>query len=57
MLIVMAYGYAKPTGQVVPAVTGPAGNSPDGMKAVQERVFAVEDDRTQALIPFIDKNH
>ncbi len=57
MIIVMAYGYAKRAGQPAPAVTGPPGNSPDRMKAMQEMFSAFEDDLTQELIPFIDKTY
>ena len=57
MIIVMAYGYAKRTGQAVPAVTGPPGSSPDRMKAMQDMFSAFEDDLTQALIPYVDKTY
>jgi enterochelin esterase family protein len=56
MIIVMAYGYARRAGQPTPVVTGPP-TSPERMKAMQEMASAFEDDVTQALIPFIDKNY
>jgi enterochelin esterase-like enzyme len=56
MIIVMAYGYAKRSGQPASAVAGPP-TSPDRAKAMQEMFSAFEDDLTQALIPFVDKTY
>lgn len=56
MMIVMAYGYARRAGQAAPAVTGPPA-SPDRARAMQDMFAAFEEDLTQALIPFIDKNY
>ncbi len=56
MIIVMAYGYARRPGVTPPDLTGKPFGSPEMMKAMQEAFVAVEDDFTQALIPYIDKN-
>ena len=56
MIIVMAYGYARRAGVPPPDLTGKAFGSPEMMKAMQEGFVAVEDDFTQALIPYIDAN-
>jgi len=56
MLIVMANGYARRAGVPVPDLTGKPFGSPEMMKAMQDMAQAFEDDVTQALIPFIDKN-
>lgn len=56
MILVMAYGYARPAGQPVPDLTGKPFGSPEMMKAMQEMAAAFEEDMTQALIPFIDSN-
>jgi enterochelin esterase-like enzyme len=54
MIIVMAYGYAKRSGQNLADLTGKPFGSPEMLKAMQEMAAAFEDDVTQALIPFID---
>jgi enterochelin esterase family protein len=56
MIVVMANGYANRVGYVSPDLAGKPIGSPEMMKAMQERMGAFEDDVTQALIPFIDKN-
>ena len=56
MIVVMAYGYARRAGVTPPDLTGKPFGSPEMMKAMQEAFVAVEDDFTQALIPFIDAN-
>jgi len=56
MIIVMAYGYAKPAGHPLSDSTGKPFGSPDMMKAMQEMSAAFEADVTQALIPYIDAN-
>jgi enterochelin esterase family protein len=56
MIIVMAYGYARRAGVPPPDMTGKPFGSPEMMKAMQEAFVAVEDDFTQALIPFVDTN-
>lgn len=57
MIVVMAYGYAKRAGQPLPDLTGKPFGSPEMLKAMQDMSAAFEDDVTQALIPFIDKNY
>ncbi|MBS1794628.1 MAG: esterase [Acidobacteria bacterium] len=57
MIVVMAYGYARRAGQTPPDLTGRPFGSPEMLKAMQEMAAAFEDDVTQALIPFIDKNY
>ena len=54
MIVVMAYGYAKRTGQNLSDLTGKPFGSPEMLKAMQEMAAAFEDDVTQALIPYID---
>jgi enterochelin esterase family protein len=54
MIVVMAYGYAKRAGQNLSDLTGKPFGSPEMLKAMQEMAAAVEDDVTQALIPYID---
>ena len=54
MIIVMAYGYARRVGYVMPDLTGKPFGSPEMMKAIQDMSQAFEDDVTQALIPYID---
>ncbi len=54
MLVVMAYGYARRTGYVLPDLTGKPFGSPEMMKAMQDMAAAFEDDVTQVLIPYID---
>jgi enterochelin esterase family protein len=56
MILVMANGYARRTGQPIPDLTGKPFGSPEAMRAMQEMAAAFEDDMTQALIPFIDSN-
>jgi enterochelin esterase-like enzyme len=57
MIIVMAYGYARRAGQAPPNLTGKPFGSPEMMKAMQDMSAAFEDDVTQVLIPFIDRDH
>lgn len=57
MIVVMAYGYAKRAGQPLPDLTGKPFGSPEMLKAMQDMSATFEDDVTQALIPFIDKNY
>jgi enterochelin esterase-like enzyme len=54
MILVMAYGYARRAGAVVPDLSGKPFGSPEAMRAMQEMASAFEDDMTQALIPYID---
>jgi enterochelin esterase family protein len=56
MIVVMAYGYAQRAGTTPPDLTGKGFGSPEFMKAMMDMMGAFEDDMTQALIPFIDKN-
>jgi len=57
MIVVMAYGYARRAGQAPPDLTGKPFGSPEMLKAMQDMAAAFEDDVTQALIPYIDKNY
>jgi enterochelin esterase-like enzyme len=57
MIVVMAYGYARRAGQTPPNLTGKLFGSPEMLKAMQDMSAAFEDDVTQALIPYIDKNY
>ena len=57
MIVVMAYGYARRAGQTLPNLTGKPFGSPEMLKAIQDMSAAFEDDVTQALIPYIDKNY
>ncbi len=57
MIVVMAYGYARRAGSTAPGLTGPAVGTPQGARARSEMAKVFEDDVTQALIPFIDKNY
>ncbi len=57
MIIVMAYGYARRAGAAAPDLTGPSPGSPQAAQARNEMAKVFEDDVTQALIPFIDKNY
>jgi enterochelin esterase-like enzyme len=52
MIIVMAYGYARPPGLPAPV---PTPGSPQAAQAREEMTKTFEDDVTQALIPFVDK--
>jgi enterochelin esterase family protein len=54
MIAVMAYGYARRSGQPAPDLTGRPFGSPEALKAMQEMTAAFEDDVTQALVPFVD---
>jgi len=54
MIVVMANGYARRTGQSVPDLRGKPLGSPEMRQAMQDMMTAFEDDMTQALIPFID---
>jgi len=54
MILVMAYGYARRAGSVVPDLNGKPFGSPEMMKAMQDMATAFEDDLTQVLIPYID---
>ena len=54
MIIVMANGYARRSGQPIPDLASKPFGSPEAMRAMQEMAQAFEDDMTQALIPFID---
>ena len=56
MIIVMAYGYARRAGMPPPNLTGPTLGTPQGAQAREEMARTFEDDVTQALIPFVDKN-
>ncbi|HVE58835.1 MAG TPA: alpha/beta hydrolase-fold protein [Pyrinomonadaceae bacterium] len=57
MIVVMGYGYARRAGQTPPDLTGKPFGSPEMLKAMQDMSAAFEDDVTQALIPYIDKNY
>jgi enterochelin esterase family protein len=54
MIVVMAYGYARRSGQPVPDLSGSPPGSPERMKAMQDMAAAFEADVTEALIPFVD---
>jgi len=55
MIIVMAYGYARRAG-AVPQEAAPQG-SPQAARNRDEMAKTFEDDITQVLIPFVDKNY
>jgi enterochelin esterase-like enzyme len=57
MIVVMAYGYARPAGQAPPDLTGKPFGSPEVMKAMQDMAAAFEADVTEALIPFVDATY
>jgi len=54
MIVVMANGYARRTGQPPPDLAGKSFGSPEMRKAMEAMMSVFEDDVTQALIPFID---
>jgi len=54
MLVVMAYGYVRRTGQVEPELSGAPRDSPEWRKAAQDRTEAFESEVKEALIPFVD---
>ncbi len=56
MILVMAYGYARPAGQPAPDLAGKPFGSPEMRRAMQEMMAAFEDDLTQVLVPYIDAN-
>ena len=56
MILVMAYGYARPAGQPLPDLTGKPFGSPEMRQAMQQMFQAFEDDLTQVLVPYIDTN-
>ncbi len=56
MIVVMAYGYAKRAGQPDIDLFAKPFGSPESMKAMQDMASAFEDDLTQVLIPYIDRN-
>jgi enterochelin esterase-like enzyme len=56
MIVVMAYGYARRTGQPAPDLTGKPFGSPEMLKAMQDMAAVFEDDVTQVLIPYIDSH-
>ena len=57
MIIVMAYGYAQRAGAPVPSAAAITPGSPQAAQARNEMAKTFEDDVTQALIPFIDRNY
>lgn len=57
MIVVMAYGYARRAGSAAPGLTGPTVGTPQGAQARAEMAKVFEEDVTQALIPYIDKNY
>jgi len=57
MIVVMAYGYARRAGSTAPGLTGPTVGTPQGAQARAEMAKVFEEDVTQALIPYIDKNY
>jgi enterochelin esterase-like enzyme len=56
MIIVMAHGYARRAGAPAPNISGPTLGSAQGAQARNEMANTFEDDVTQALIPYVDKN-
>jgi enterochelin esterase-like enzyme len=56
MIIVMAYGYARRAGAAAPDFSGPTLGSAAGAQARTEMANTFEDDVTQALIPYVDRN-
>ena len=56
MILVMAYGYARPAGQPAPDLTGKPFGSPEMRQAMQQMFQAFSDDLTQVLVPYIDSN-
>jgi enterochelin esterase-like enzyme len=57
MIIVMAYGYARRAGAPAPNAAAMTPGSPQAAQARNEMAKTFEDDVTQALIPFIDRNY
>ncbi|HEV2233321.1 MAG TPA: alpha/beta hydrolase-fold protein [Terriglobia bacterium] len=56
MILVMAYGYARPAGQPAPDMTRGGFGSPQMRQAMQQMFQAFSDDFTQVLVPYIDSN-
>ncbi|MHB8653749.1 MAG: alpha/beta hydrolase-fold protein [Terriglobia bacterium] len=56
MILVMAYGYARPAGKPSPDLAGKPFGSPEMRQAMQQMFQAFEDDLTQVLVPYIDTN-
>ena len=56
MILVMAYGYARPANQPSPDLTGKPFGSPEMRQAMQQMFQAFADDLTQVLVPYIDTN-
>ncbi|HKV78464.1 MAG TPA: alpha/beta hydrolase-fold protein [Candidatus Sulfotelmatobacter sp.] len=54
MIVVMAYGYARRSGQTPPDLTGKPFGSPEMLKTMQDMAAAFEDDVTQVLVPYVD---
>lgn len=57
MIIVMAYGYARRAGAPAPNAAAMTPGSPQAAQARNEMAKVFEDDVTQALIPFVDRNY
>ena len=55
MIVVMAYGYARRSGEVVRDLSGLPLDSPERRQAMVDMTAAFEADATEALIPFVDK--
>jgi enterochelin esterase family protein len=55
MIVVMAYGYARRAGEVVPDLSGLPFESPERRKAMLDMTAAFEADVVEALVPFVDK--
>lgn len=56
MIIVMGSGYAQRAGATPPNLAGKPFGSPEVVKAMQDMFDTFEDEVTQQLIPFVDKN-
>ncbi len=55
MILVMAYGYARRSGQPAPDFMGKPFGSPQMLQGMQDMAAVFEDDLIQELIPFIDR--
>jgi enterochelin esterase-like enzyme len=55
MIVVMAYGYARRAGEVVPDLSALPFDSPERRKAMLDMTATFAADVTEALIPFVDR--
>lgn len=54
MIVVMAYGYARPAGHEPPDLSGRPFGSPEWRRAIQVMTETFEKEMTEVLIPFVD---